>query len=306
MSDEHKEPRSLDTNFPGEEQLSRLYREGSTELPPTKLDAAILNDAQQAVRSQPRRLLFLPSRKWIVPLSLAAALWVTLELVLQERTEMTSQHFQALSPSAPQPESSDAIPQQEEQLTEAPSPLAVAPVPLEEKMLAQHKPAELQTRQVPQAREQKHEAREARTRRGIAPASPESRMQPTKPPTTWMVQSKREMEKKETDVTADAAGLQTDATSEQPAQAASDEQEKPTRELAAPTSAPGLLSDAPTAGGTTATEARTEQTLSPKEWLAKIRELRHAGKIAEAEASLKAFKKRYPEYPVKEIPEPAR
>jgi hypothetical protein len=69
-------------------------------------------------------------------------------------------------------------------------------------------------------------------------------------------------------------------------------------ELAAPTEAPAFLSDAPPAAGATLAEARKESELSPKEWLAKIKELRRAGKRAEAEASLQEFRKRYPEYPV--------
>jgi hypothetical protein len=72
-------------------------------------------------------------------------------------------------------------------------------------------------------------------------------------------------------------------------------------ELAAPTSAPALLPDVSTTAGTIPTEARKEQALSPKEWLAKIRELRRAGKHAEAEANLKALKERYPEYPAEKF-----
>ena len=45
MSDERKDQRSLDSDFPGEEQLSRLYREGSEELPPANLDAVVLDAA---------------------------------------------------------------------------------------------------------------------------------------------------------------------------------------------------------------------------------------------------------------------
>jgi hypothetical protein len=41
-----------------------------------------------------------------------------------------------------------------------------------------------------------------------------------------------------------------------------------------------------------------KDTLSPKDWIAEIKKLRQAGKRAEAEASLKAFKQRYPDYPV--------
>jgi hypothetical protein len=38
--------------------------------------------------------------------------------------------------------------------------------------------------------------------------------------------------------------------------------------------------------------------LSLDEWIAGIKKLRRAGKLTEAEASLKAFKQRYPDYPI--------
>lgn len=48
----------------------------------------------------------------------------------------------------------------------------------------------------------------------------------------------------------------------------------------------------------TATEMRA---LSPEEWLKRIAQLRQQGKHDEAEASLAAFKKRYPDYPIEKF-----
>ncbi len=48
----------------------------------------------------------------------------------------------------------------------------------------------------------------------------------------------------------------------------------------------------------TATEMRA---LSPEEWLKRIAQLREQGKHDEAEASLAAFKKRYPDYPIEKF-----
>ncbi|MEE8266758.1 MAG: hypothetical protein V3R62_10480 [Acidiferrobacterales bacterium] len=48
----------------------------------------------------------------------------------------------------------------------------------------------------------------------------------------------------------------------------------------------------------TATEIRA---LSPEEWLKRIAQLREQGKHDEAEASLAAFKKRYPDYPIEKF-----
>jgi hypothetical protein len=271
MSDERKDRHPLDSDFPGEERLSRLYREGNGDLPPANLDAVILDAARQAVQSRPRRVYFFPSRKWVVPLSLAAALWVTLEVVKMQRTEITNLRLNAPSSFVLQPKS-----------TEPPAKQAL------------------------QARDRKQDALEARTARGLAPLPPSFRMQAVQPATSQEPREKRETVEEETDTAADATGLQAGAASEQPAQAMSDEQEKPARESAVPTRAPALLSDAPSAAGTVTMEARKEQALSPKEWIARIKELRRAGKTAEAEASLKAFKERYPEYPAEKILELAR
>ncbi len=43
------------------------------------------------------------------------------------------------------------------------------------------------------------------------------------------------------------------------------------------------------------------ETLSPEAWLRHIAELREQGKLNEAEASLAAFKQRYPDYPIETI-----
>ncbi|MGH9428680.1 MAG: hypothetical protein ACRD2L_20510, partial [Terriglobia bacterium] len=45
-------------------------------------------------------------------------------------------------------------------------------------------------------------------------------------------------------------------------------------------------------------ERLKKDELSPDEWIAEIKKLRQTGKLIAAEASLIAFKQRYPEYPV--------
>lgn len=300
MSDERKDRHSLDAEFPGEDQLSRLYRDGSNDLPPADLDAVILDAARQAVHARPRRVYSFPSRKWLVPLSLAAALWVTLEFVLERQTEMRNPRLSAPSSSTLQLQDSDVKPQEADELVSIPPPAPLAPMPLEEKKLTQRKPLEPQAKQALQARERIPEAHETRSRRGIGPLSPAPRMQAAQP-LRQLPRGQRESAAEEADTAAEAMEFQAGAASEQSAPSASAKQEKPVGELAAPTSAPALLSDAPTVAGASATEARKEHAFSPKEWLAKIKELRRTGKTAEAEASLKAFKQQYPDYPVEKF-----
>ena len=44
--------------------------------------------------------------------------------------------------------------------------------------------------------------------------------------------------------------------------------------------------------------SEASEMMAPEEWLAKIAALRAQGKQAEADASLAAFRKRYPDYPL--------
>ena len=86
----------------GEEHLSRLYQEASKEVPPPGLDATLLDAARQAAHRKSRRLYFLTSRKWAVPLSLAAAFVVTIGVVRSLRHEIELPASIALAPSPPQ------------------------------------------------------------------------------------------------------------------------------------------------------------------------------------------------------------
>jgi hypothetical protein len=44
-----------------------------------------------------------------------------------------------------------------------------------------------------------------------------------------------------------------------------------------------------------------QESLTPEAWVAKLNKLRRAGKCAEAEASLKTFKRRYPDYRLEKL-----
>jgi hypothetical protein len=248
MSEERKEQRPLDSRLPGEEDLSALYQQTEKDVPPPSLDATVLDAARQAVRSRSRRIYFFPSRKWIVPLSLAAALWVAIEIVWLRQPEI------ARSPQL--------------RFSAPPSPLVVQP--------------------------------EEDTRPVAAP----------------VLRSKREAVEEKTNVTSDMVDASLEATPQQTTSTVPRGQEMQAMELAAPppplapqepsmttgaTPALAPSSRASTAARSMAAETRQEQVLSPKEWLARIKELRRAGKHAEAEESFKAFKQRYPEYPVEKF-----
>lgn len=226
----------------GEERLSRLYQQTPTELPPAGVDATILDAARQATRRKPRRVYFLASRKWTVPLSLAAALVITIGVVRSLRQEITSPTVVATPPAAP-PSSSPArmdgrdetlLKRREQKQQQAREGLARAPQPF----AAQKEAAEPNTENLSSLGAQQTEEGGVSSLHTTSAASP------------------RDLESREKAETARAKA----------------------DEMSPEKLSPG--------------------TLSPGEWIAEIKKLRHAGKMVEAEASLKAFKRRYPTYPI--------
>jgi hypothetical protein len=103
-----------------------------------------------------------------------------------------------------------------------------------------------------------------------------------------------------------AAGLARSAPAER--RERRDDAQLQVQELARPEKEEGVASSlhAPNAAFQSVPESRKKtdiegtkkDALSLEEWIAEIQKLRQAGKLAAAEASLKAFKQRYPTYPV--------
>jgi hypothetical protein len=98
----------LDDYLTGNTEVSRRYRETATESSPARLDDLILRAARRELRPQPRR--------WMLPLSLAAAVLLSMSVILRLPQE-------GLSPQpARQKATSETAP------ASAPSPAADAPV----------------------------------------------------------------------------------------------------------------------------------------------------------------------------------
>ena len=254
MSDE-KRPQPLRTDrLLGEARLSRLYQEAPTAMPPPGLDAAILDAARQATRQKPRRVYFLGLRNWTVPLSLAAALVMTIGVVRFLRHEMTSPALVAQTPAAPYSSSAARVGAQDETL--------------------------------PKRHEQKQE--QVKETPSVAQSLRETLGKTTAPATQAPLS---------------AAGLARSAPAER-----RDDTQLQAQELARPEKEEGVASSlhAPNAAFQSVPESRKKtniegtkkDALSLEEWIAEIQKLRQAGKLAAAEASLKAFKQRYPTYPV--------
>ena len=93
MSTRREREPIIPDRLPGERELSRLYQQTPDEHPPAALDAAILAEARRATRPRLRLLkggksLGQLSRRWAIPISLAAALLITIGVVSFLQDEM--------------------------------------------------------------------------------------------------------------------------------------------------------------------------------------------------------------------------
>ncbi|NOT56589.1 MAG: hypothetical protein HOP18_18480 [Deltaproteobacteria bacterium] len=266
MNDEKRPHPPMTDLLPGEEQLSRLYQETTTEMPPPGLDAALIDAARQATRQKPRRVFFLASRKWTVPLSLAAALVITIGVARSLRHEMTLPPVVA-KPSAAAPRSSSD-----------------ARADARDETLAKRREQEPVYRQeAPAAEPPLRESLEKMTA-SEPPASPAPQ------PALGMAQS----------APADRQRVGEDVASRRQAPVRRAEERAVAVSPQVPEST--ILSAPAPQEERKAEEAKKEalssSDVSPQEWIAKIKKLRHAGNLVEAEANLKAFKQRYPTYPI--------
>jgi hypothetical protein len=101
----------LDDYLAGNSEVSRLYREIPKESSPTTLDDQILRAARRELRPKPRR--------WMVPLSMAAAVLLSMSVILQlPKERMTPQ------PSAHKPVAEETAPAAAPSMADAPAAVA--------------------------------------------------------------------------------------------------------------------------------------------------------------------------------------
>jgi hypothetical protein len=125
MSDDRRKRQRLEDVFPGEEHLARLYEQAKDEAPPPALDAAVLAEALRALESPPRiaRVSFFPSRKWAVPLALAATFlfFVSTQMTPNFLREARAPHPTALSSLEKPTKQDDSAPQATPPRVQAPA-----------------------------------------------------------------------------------------------------------------------------------------------------------------------------------------
>jgi hypothetical protein len=244
------------------DDVSRAYRLAAREEPSPELDAAVRTAALRAAGSQSRSFTRAPLLRWGVPLAVAATIAVGVSVAFLAVDQPDS-------PLAP--------------VSEAPVP------PMRESKQSAPGAAEATTgdnsaRDAPQSASGLSD--------GQAPVTAATReARPSRERTTRdQVVSKRE---------------------QAPAPTASPESPNPPERAtepsadsigAAPAAAPALP-DTPkgmqkVAPGSSTQIDQDAELLSPEVWLQRIRELRDKGELRTAEESLRAFRRRYPDYPL--------
>lgn len=247
------------------EDVSRAYRLGAREEPSPELDAAIHAAAMRAAGRRSRVAHRTPLRAWGVPIAVAATIVIGISIAF----------LAADRPDSPVvPISVAPLPSLRESEPALPTPSA--PPESTDKALAASAPptpqaaSETNRSHVPAAATTREErpTRERSTRQQPLPRRDQSMSPPMAP-----------------SAEASAAGGAADAA---PAAGVS--------EAGRPPMAPGAMwKSAPAAAAQQGEEA---EPTSPEVWLERIRELRNKGDLAQADASLRAFRHRYPDYPL--------
>ncbi len=278
MSTRREHESAIPDRLPGEEDIARLYQQaehGADEQPAAALDAVILAEARRAVRPRLRLIKGAGrfgqiTRRWAVPLSLAAALLISIGVVTNLKEDIDRPLSRLDSASAPSVSSSahEAQPLQQKvgkkakQAQSPPAADAAAQLKDEAPDVTLTIPAaplkkEGKKRVVPQRqRESRYEENERDVQlleKGESGADMEADRRLMEPAVTPQV---RPQEEAESGVTGSLMGQR----------------------------------------GNRAMSPMMAAERSPKDWLEQIDELFRKGKRREAEDSLRTFQERYPDY----------
>lgn len=264
--------------------VSAIYRNAGDLAPHTSLDDAILAKAKRAVRQRRQR--------WMLPLSTAAVLMVSVTLLLNMNEEWDISRERVGSPIS---QSLPAAPRSESVMAEKPKP-ALPATPREtvvEEELERMAPAEIAAAEPAPSAPLPVEAKAKRA----APSSLDltadtahlSKGAPA--PSEELEQGARSR--------AESAGVLafSDNFSAQ-ADLAEEEAAKKKENVANPSTEPqmGVTKQPGNQDVVVHTENDVQDVLEPKPWLAKIRDLVKAGNSAAARKELESFTKRYPDY----------
>ena len=257
-------------------QISDLYRALGREEPPAALDAAILSASRRA--AAPRR------RNWALPMSLAAVVVLSVAITVQVQRERPD-----LEQAAPSPAS--AVPR----AVDAPAPIAAS---AGDRAQIPAAPADARPGTLPPAASA---LPESRARQSVAERKESGAAGNTPPPfAPDPAIAKREVRAPLADRLAesDATGAPAASAARAPVAAPSaGPSVLPGRargDGSAPRTASEALRAAPAAPASEATMLARDE--SPEDWLERIAGLRDQGRDREADAALKEFRQKHPDF----------
>jgi hypothetical protein len=248
---------------PRDRDLEEAYRDASRETPPPELDARILAAAHRAVRSRPEDAARRPGwvSRYRVPMSVAATavIAVTVAFMVEDESRRVPEADAPLAaPRTDAPWGSRSAP------APAPAPAAVTPTA--------PKPAEAARSSAPAA---------------APPALRSAQERPTEAPKVEESATRLQREVAN-DAAATVAGP---APPPAPAPMQMESREREVQERPARMTRDEASGDLGRAASMKAMPMR-----SPEAWLADIRRLRDAGRLAEADEALAAFRRAYPDF----------
>ncbi len=277
MNPKQPDREAFESYLQSESSLSRVYKATAKETPPVELDTRILERARQAVRRQARVGRSPFANNWKIPVSLAAVLVLTAGLVtfMFEKTDTP-----LLPETAPAPSLDSALE--------------------EEALLIRDKAREADDRL--RADQPVDEKAAPKAKRGLVIESPAARAPAVEGLTKTRRKSQKTGEMKQT-VPAEPEMTSPQSVDERmrspgigsAATRIESQEVRSKKENESLDSTDELLR--------LEEVSEVDEMMTPEEWLAKIVTLRAQGKQTEADASLVAFRKRYPDYPLDKLRE---
>lgn len=280
MSDQYEDASEHD------HEISAIYRKARDPAPPTSLDDTILATAKRAAWRRKQR--------WMLPLSTAAVLVVSVTLLLDMREEwdFSREVTDQSTPSQSLPPAPLQEPARMEKKREASRPAAPQEYSVEEESYRMT-PAEVTSDEPSQTAPSPIEEKAANKPSSAGLASDVDRLRKGTPaPSGERTEQEARERAMQSGVLAfsDEYSYQNDSADEQ-ASAKS-------REALGASPEPRIAIEEPI--GSQDIEQPGQVPLEPKPWIARIRKLVKAGEMEAAQKELESFKKRYPNYTLPE------
>ena len=277
MNPKQPDREAFESYLQNESSLSRVYKATAKETPPVELDTRILERARQAVRRQARVGRSPFANNWKIPVSLAAVLVLTVGLVtfMFEKTDtpLLPETVPAPSPDSALEQEAPLIPDKSREADD----MLRSDQPVDEKATSKAKRSLVI--EPPAARAPAVEGL-TKTRRQSQKTGEMKQMVPAEPEMT----SPQSVDERMRSPASGSAATRIESQEVRP--------KKENKSLES-TGALQRLDEI----------SEANEMMTPEEWLAKIVTLRAQGKQAEADASLAAFRKRYPDYPLDKLRE---